>query len=524
MIEFDIRAGQPIIYLVSPEEGRAELQLIELAKDMKRPFWTWSVTEGFRDPIGKREESAEDPIEALGFAREQEEGSLVVMKDLHPFFEGPAGARVRRMLRDLARDFKQQMKCLILLSPVKKIPEELERDMSVVEFDLPDEKMLGKVWDGVAEENKKAMKKNGVEPDEDEREVIVSGARGLTTVEAETAYSKAIVERVRKYKDDPNPPALSKLVLNEKAQQVKKTGILEYFDAVETANDVGGLDDLKLWLQIRKNCFSKKAREFPLPNPRGILLVGLPGCGKSLTAKAASNIFGVPLIKFDISRLFGGIVGMSETNTRTALKTIDALGNCIVWIDEMEKAFAGMGNSNSSDSGVTQRIFGMILTWMQEKTSPSFMVATVNNVDSLPSELLRKGRLDEIFYVSLPTPEERRTILDICIRRNGRDPEKLDSEILDTCAKDAKDFSGAELNEAVISGMYYAFYKNKDLHPDYIWGAIQNTTPLAVSRKQQLAAMRKWAEENAVPASPQSKKEGGKFGRKLFLGDMEPKK
>ena len=809
MIEFDIRAGQPIIYLVTPEESRAELELVDIVKKMSkkdrtRPIWTWSATEGFKNPITKEEEANEDPIEALEWAKEQPETTIVIMKDLHPYFETQSGSRIRRMLRDIARDFKQQYKCLILLSPVKKIPEDLERDVVVVDFDLPTEEALGKIFDNIREENASVLKRENIVIDDDERELIVSGARGLTTIEAETAFAKAIVERARRYKDAENPPAISKLVLKEKASQVKKTGILEYFEAAETEKDVGGLDDLKLWLKIRKNCFSKKAKEFGLPNPRGILLVGLPGCiaegteitykrgkrcsgrvlriealharfhgirkyggpawapgiptlaqswdvesgkiayaemedvistgekpcirittdesgsidltedhlllagdgrfieagelevgdtllvrgsmlpqasgkprvrrqrasvdnlplwyrsgslkkvtvdgktyeykrqrksrlvieahmnkmnydeylealrsgpetaeklqilspeyaihhadedpmndvldnlvvmlteehqahhgvggqdrfnieftktakitaiesigvrktfdikmrepgphnfctangiiahncGKSLTAKAASNIFGVPLIRFDISRLFGGIVGMSESNTRNALKTIDAIGNSVVWIDEMEKAFAGMGGGGTTDSGVTQRIFGMILTWMQEKTSPSFIMATVNQIDGLPSELLRKGRLDEIFYVGLPTPEERRQILEICIRRNGRDPEKLDGKVLEQCAKESDGFSGAELNEAVISGLYYAFYKNKDLHPDYIWGAIQNTTPLSKSRKTQLAGMRKWAEENAVPASPPSGADGKKFGRKLFLGDQ----
>lgn len=526
-IEYDIRSGQSIVYFVSPEEARAELHIIEIAKKLKRPIHIWSHTDGITRPLeGTDDTSIDDPVEALLYAKSEDEKAskgevpvILLFKDLHAFLNTQASATIIRHLRDIARNFKQAGTCLVILAPRKEIPQDLERDMVVRDLDLPDEKTIAQLYDGVIAQNKAALKKHGIVIDDDERQAIISGARGLTTDEVETAIARAIVERSQAYKGDPEAPAISKLVLKEKAEQVKKTGILEYFEATETTKDVGGLSDLKAWLRVRKNCFGKKAKEYGLPNPKGILLAGPPGCGKSLVAKATSNIFGIPLIKFEISRLLGGIVGMSETNTRNALKIIDAVGTCVVWIDEMEKAFAGMGSSNTTDSGVTQRIFGMILTWMQEKTSPSFIIATVNNTDSLPSELIRKGRLDEIFYVPLPSFEERLDIINIHIKGYDRDPKELDQKVLKKCAEDSAEFSGSELKAAVESALYYCFYKNKELHADAVWGSIQQTNPLAKSRKAQIDSMKKWAAEFAVPASPPPQKDDGAYKRKLFLGD-----
>lgn len=515
MIEYDIMAGQPIIYLVTPEESRAEAELIRIAKENKQPIWFWSETEGFISGTDKAKKQVEDPIEALSTAQKMEEGTIVVFRDLHSYFNTQAGTKIRRMLRDIARDFKQSSRTLVLLSSVQTIPAELEREITVAEFDLPDEAVLQSVWDAVYKENKDSLKKYKIDISEDEQNLIITGARGLTTIEAETAFAKAIVERCKKYAEDKDPPAISKLVLKEKAAAVKRSGILEYFEPNTSGKDIGGLADLKAWLQIRKGVFSKRAKEFGLPNPKGILLVGLPGCGKSLTAKAASNILGVPLIRFDISRVFAGLVGMSEQNCRSALKQIDSIGNCVVWIDEMEKAFAGMGGSGSTDSGVSKRIFGMIITWLQEKKGASFIVATVNNIDNLPPELLRKGRFDEIFYVGLPSTAERRQILDIAIRKYGRDPSTMKASVLDKTASEAKRFSGAELDEAVVSGLYYAFSKNKELEADHIWGACQATVPLAVSRANQLKEMESWAKANAVPASSES--DDDEAGRKDYV-------
>jgi SpoVK/Ycf46/Vps4 family AAA+-type ATPase len=275
---------------------------------------------------------------------------------------------------------------------------------------------------------------------------------------------------------------------------------LEYFEAAQTADDIGGLENLKLWLTMRSKAFSGKARAYKLPMPRGMLLVGIPGCGKSLSAKAASNIMGVPLIRFDIGRVFGGLVGESESNMRLAIQTAEAIGSCVLWIDEMEKAFAGMGGGGSMDGGTSQRVFGNFLSWMQEKTKPCFVIATINRIEGLPPELLRKGRFDEIFFVGLPTPKERADILRIHIQKLGRKVADFAKE-RDQMVMDSEGFSGAELEEAVVSGLYTAFYHERELSSDDILKAIRQTNPLSKSKAPELSDMVKWAETNAVNAS-----------------------
>ena len=286
-------------------------------------------------------------------------------------------------------------------------------------------------------------------------------------------------------------------------------GILEYIEPEETIDDIGGLDSLKLWAEVRGKAFSVEAREFGLPMPRGIVLVGPPGCGKSLCAKAMSVILGVPLIKFDIGSVLAGLVGQSEQNMRNALHTIDAIGNCVVWIDEMEKAFAGAGGSGQHDSGVTQRVFGTFITWMQEKKSASFIVATVNRIEGLPPELLRKGRFDEIFYVGLPSEEEREEIFKIHLRALASKiyiPDKVNIKDL---VRSSDKFSGAEIRETIVEAMYQAFYRREEAGDEkiksefefYVQKAITDTTPLAVSEKKAIQGMMEWAEINAVNAS-----------------------
>ena len=501
-----IRAGYPVLYILTAEEARAEMEVLGAAKELKRGLKVWSNTDGFFGPDNKPIAAVEDPIEALIAVKTGGETSTIfVMRDLPAFFRE---AKVQRLIRDVAREFKQGGKrTLVIISPIKNIPPELERDVTLVEFALPGKDDLQKVFTAVVEGND--TKKFIGETDETEKDLIIQACMGLTTIEAENALSKALVDKVRGGSTD----KISKLVMSEKAETVKKTGILEYFDVVTTTGDIGGLENLKLWLEIRKNAFTRKAREFGLPMPRGYLLVGLPGCGKSLSAKATADILGVPLIRFDIGRVFGGIVGQSEANMRLAIQTIEAIGNCVVWIDEMEKAFAGAGGSGNLDSGVTQRVFGTFITWMQEKKAPCFIVATVNRIESLPPELLRKGRFDEIFFVDLPTAREREEILKIHVAKRGRDPKKSNFK---DCVKNSEGFSGAELEEAVITGLYAAFYKEKDLTDFHIQAAIETTTPLSKSKADSLKAMAQWAANNAVNASkPEGKKESA--GRQLEL-------
>jgi len=393
-------------------------------------------------------------------------------------------------------DFKQNAKTLIMVSPINKVSPDIEHDVTVIEFELPTKEEIEKVWKLIYDGYKKKIG-NLTQEEHDE---IIQAAMGLTTIEAENAFAKALVSR----KDMPEPkPSIAKLVMREKAQVVKKSGILEYYEATENVGDIGGLENVKTFFTERKQAFTKKAREFGLPKPRGIVLAGLPGCGKSLSAKVASNIMGIPLIRLDIGRIFAGLVGASEQNMRLALSTIDAIGNCVVWVDEMEKAFSGMGGSGSTDGGTTQRVIGSFLTWMQDKKSPSFVVATVNRIESILDtmpELLRKGRFDEIFFVGLPSDKEREEILKIHTRKFKR--EALISKInYKELSKKSEGFSGAELEESVVTALYKAFAADKDLTTDFILCGINGTNPLSKSATAQLNNMANWAAKNAVPAS-----------------------
>jgi len=517
-----IKACYPILYIETAEEARAEFNILATCQKLGRGLTVWSYTEGFMAPNEKGDfesvDRIEDPVKALQYIQNQPPQNVFIMKDFHQFLTVP---KTIRLVRDIARDFKQSNKTLIILSPVKKIPPELERDVTVLEFDLPDKEAIKLTWDSLYTCNKQSICKIlGEDLSDDEQERIVNAALGLTINEAEAAFAKATVDALSapEIPTDPkwNPTKaerkaiidsltpISMLVMKEKANVVKKTGILEYFDVQQTANDIGGLESLKKWLEMRSLAFSSAAREFGLPMPRGMLLVGLPGCGKSLSAKAASNILGVPLIRFDIGRVFGGLVGESEANMRLAIQTAEAVGSCVLWIDEMEKAFAGMGGSGSSDGGTGKRVFGNFITWMQEKTKPCFIIATVNNIDVLPPELLRKGRFDEIFFVGLPNEIERKAIIEIHIKKYNRDLKDFDQKILDKCVEESKDFSGAELEEAIVTGLYAAFSrvgKKQKLNTEDILAAIKETNPLAKSKKNELQAMADWAKDNALDAS-----------------------
>jgi SpoVK/Ycf46/Vps4 family AAA+-type ATPase len=495
------KAGYPVLYLLTHEEARAEDEIVHAAEICKRTdIKLWSCTDGLYNVRTKTKQTDLDaPAKALEvILAAKEKNTVYVFRDLHRFFEQP---KVLRLLRDIAIQFRQGQKTIIIISPIGKIPPEIERDITLIEYKLPGRAQLNKVLDGLIDGNKALDK-----IDADDRLKIVEASLGLTTSEAENAMAKAVIEAKGEW------TGVSKTVMREKAMMVKKTGILEYFETAEQSKDVGGLENLKKWIDERKEAFTQEARDFGLPTPRGCVLVGLPGCGKSLCAKVIANMMGVPLIRFDIGRVFAGLVGQSEQNMRTALQTIEAIGNCVVWIDELEKAFAGAGSSQSGDSGVTQRVFGNFLTWMQERKGASFVVATVNRIGGIPPELLRKGRVDEIFFVDLPDEKEREEIFKIHVNKRKRDAEKMSKDdFWQDCIKHSDGFSGAEIEEAVITGLYKAFHLDrkskvkKDLQAIYIDAAVQNTVPVSKSQADNLKDMLQWARDNAVPASKREK-------------------
>jgi ATP-dependent 26S proteasome regulatory subunit len=489
-----IQAEYPIIYVITHEEDRAEQEILRIVEheSCQRRVYTWTVTGGFVE-MGEGRSSPNhatvSPEAAIEWVVRHREDGVYVFKDLHPFIDAPA---VTRWLRDAIATFKTQpqRKTILLISPLQSIPQELGTEVVVLDFALPSMTELTDVLE------KQVSKQKVPRLSADSKEKLVKAALGLTRDEAEKVYRKAQVMRgvlTEKELD---------VVLSEKKQLIRRNGILDYMEETTTLDAVGGLDELKRWLCQRSNAFSESARQYGLPQPKGMLILGVPGCGKSLIAKTTSQLWGLPLLRLDMGRVYdGSMVGRSEANLRNALKTAESISPAILFIDELDKAFAGGAGSADSDGGTSSRIFGSFLTWMQEKTSPVFVMATANRIERLPGEFLRKGRFDEIFFVDLPTPDERSEIFKIHIHQRHRDLDRFDTDQL---AKVSEGFSGAEIEQALISAMYEAFAQAREFSQLDIIAAIKSTLPLSRTMSEQVAALRDWARQRARPAAAAS--------------------
>jgi SpoVK/Ycf46/Vps4 family AAA+-type ATPase len=498
-----IRAGYPLLYVVTPEEERA-IELIRQAAApgaaYSRSVYIWSITRGLCGPDMKRVDRGDSRPELLLPALlESAEQAVFILEDFHYYLDerSSVAPTVIRQLRDLVGPFKSSRKTAVILSPILKLPAELEKDMTVLDLDpLGQQELLA-----VLEETVELVKSNpkveiNLEPGDRER--MVKSLQGLTKGEAENALAKLVVTTSRIDAED-----LSLLVA-EKEQVIRKSGILEYYSTPERFGQIGGLDELKRWLRERERGFTEAARQFGLPSPKGLLLVGVPGCGKSLSAKAVGAEWQMPLLKFDLGKVFASLVGQAEENMRRALKMAEAVAPCILWIDEIEKGLSG--TSGGGDSGVSARVFGTFLTWMEENRRPVFTIATANDVDGLPPELLRKGRFDEVFFIDLPTPAERANILAIHLSRHHRDYRDFD---IAGHADAAEDFSGAELEQVVISALYAAFAEGDatQLADRHIQAAIAATVPLSKSMGARIKTLReeariKWRHAGLAEQAP----------------------
>ncbi len=484
-----IQAQYPLIYLVTSEEERTEraIAMIAQAKSQPRRVFVWTVTHGIVEYGQSRhitQHNTVSPEAAIQWVIQQKESGIYIFKDLHPFIDSPA---TTRWLRDAIASFKGTQKTIILMSPMQQVPIELEKEVVVLDYPLPDLSELNQVLSHQLEQSK--TRRTTTET----REKLLKAALGLTHDEAEKVYRKAQVKAGRLTEAEVD------IVLSEKKQLIRRNGILEYIEEDETLDAVGGLEELKRWLKQRSNAFTERAREYGLPQPKGMLILGVPGCGKSLIAKTTSRLWGLPLLRLDMGRVYdGSMVGRSEANLRNALKTAESISPAILFIDELDKSFAGTTGSSDSDGGTSSRIFGSFLTWMQEKTSPVFVMATANRVERLPGEFLRKGRFDEIFFVDLPTPEERQQIFSIHLSKRRRDIARFDIEQL---AKVSDGFSGAEIEQALIAAMYEAFAQDREFTQLDIIAAIKATLPLSRTMTEQVTALRDWARQRARPAA-----------------------
>lgn len=497
-----VNAGFPYIYIPSYEEERITNTIKktiinkELIKS-DRKLYVWTQTDGLVNDETKVRDTA-NPINAIESVAKSNEDAIYIFKDFHIYFGGDRNARpdyaVIRKLRDIIPNLKSSRKTIVFISSKLVIPCDMEKEISILDFNLPTEteikSLLNELISGLNPENVKLT--------EDEKTLLSRSALGLTMQEAENAFCRAIVNLKGLSID-----ALS-IIHEEKNQVVKKTGVLEFVKSDLDINDIGGLENLKKWLIRRNNSWSEKAKQYNLPAPKGVLITGIPGCGKSLTAKAMSAIWGLPLLKLDMGKIFGGIVGSSEENMRKAIATAEAIAPSILWVDEIEKGFSGL--KSGGDSGTSARVFGTFLTWMQEKTAPVFVIATANDISSLPPELLRKGRFDEIFFVDLPTVKEREKIFSVHLRKRMKNSNinhelEVSETVCNELANASVGYVGAEIEQIVIAAMYEAFYADRGLRKEDVLKAIKETVPLSSTQREQILSLREWAKERAVLAT-----------------------
>jgi SpoVK/Ycf46/Vps4 family AAA+-type ATPase len=483
-----IRAGYPGLYLVSHEEQRVDAELKSIAQELEFELHLWSVVDGLVDAQSQKSKSANDPLEVLTSIQDLKEKSIILLKDFHLFLSDPNPILVRQ-LKDVLQRAKTQNKTLIIVGCRLCLPAELERELTVVEFALPGKEQLGHVLNGICESAGLKLMEG------DEMEKVLAAASGLTTIEAENAFALSVAECKGISRE---------IIAREKAAVVKKNGILEIITTTASLNSIGGLDVLKEWLVKRKEAFGQRAIQYGLPAPKGLMILGIAGTGKSLTAKATASVLGVPLLKLDAGRLFGGLVGQSESNLRSVLQTAEAISPCVLWIDEVEKGFAGSKSSGSTDGGTSARVFGSFISWMQEKKSPVFIVATANDVSQLPPEMLRKGRFDELFFVDLPNQTEREAIWNIQIRNYGRDPKDFDVVQL---ARATDGLTGSEIESVFVESMFSAFYEDQEPTDLTIAQVLTGFVPLSKLMAEQITGLRNWSKDRARSAtSPTSER------------------
>lgn len=487
-----IQSGNPLISIPTHDESRAVERMRALAREMSRPLMEWSMTDGLvpldgqgirRTPVVEGS-SAAKALEHIGQCIGT---NLFVLKDLAPHGKD---AKVHRLLRDLAEAFRQNRSTIVLIDALP-LPDEIRR--LTVRYELPWptaqelEQVVRDTFKRIRDESFQGVK---LDLKRSELEQLINTLRGLSSSEAARVVASAIYDDYSL--DGSDLPRM----IEVKRTLLGSAGCLEAIAVDFTPDDIGGLHNLKNWLRMRRGGFTRAAREFGLEAPRGVLMLGVPGCGKSLCAKAVAAEWNMPLLRLDPGVLYQKYIGESESQLRQALAQAEAMAPVILWIDEIEKAFAS-ASAASADGGLSKRMFGSLLSWMQDHRHPIFLIATANDISALPPELMRKGRFDEVFFVDLPTPAAREQILAIHISRRKRVPANYD---LPSLAAAAENFSGSELEQAVISALFSAFHDGRELADEHLLTEIGKTQPLAVLMAERVAELRAWSENRCVPA------------------------
>ncbi len=488
-LDLMIRARYSLLYIVGAEEEPVEAVIAQVALQVTpaRRVLFWDIVRGWEDN-GSGKGSVMAALDRISKTA-VEEYTIFVLRDLHPVLKSPytdKNAPVVRELRNLTRELKRSKKTIILTSHTLELPEELREEITVIDFPLPNVQEIDSLISHVVE-NPEQLQVSGLA-----REQLVKACQGLSRARIGRVLAKALAAKQQINESDIDG------VLEEKQQAIRQTGILEFFNSRESLKSVGGLENLKQWVKMRQDAFTDEARRYGIPNPKGVLLVGIQGTGKSLSAKTIACEWRLPLLRLDTGRLFGGVVGESESRVRQMIQLAEAIAPCVLWIDEIDKAFGNIISGGDGDSGTSRRVFGSLITWMQEKTSPVFIVATANNVRILPAELLRKGRFDEIFFLNLPSESERQDIFKVHLQRLR--PTRLREFDLEILAKRAENFSGAEIEQVVIDGLYRAFGtfvngQRRDLMTEDVLRSIEDTVPLAAIARSQIEDLKRWAAE-----------------------------
>lgn len=472
-----LKARYPVLYITTAEEERLEYVIRSCVKDYssKRNVYVWDFIDGYKGNPSDNGFGSKNPLQALEFVEKivPENPAIFMLKDFHLFLNDLS---ISRKLKNLSRTIRNQTKTIVIVSSEYSLPDSLRDIITILEFKLPDPSEI-------KAELIRIQNSLGTYLPESSLDTLVRSCQGLSLERIRKVLSKVIST----YKEI-NIESLD-TIFTEKKQTISQTKILEFCTVTERMSDIGGVEKLKEWLKKRIGSLSQRAEKYGLPIPKGLFLVGIQGTGKSLIAKAIANEWNLPLLKLDVGKLFGGIIGESESRIRQMIQLAEAMSPCILWIDEIDKAFGGI--DGRGDSGTTNRVLGTFITWLSEKKSPVFVVATANSVYSLPPEIIRKGRFDEIFFVGLPNIEEKKSIFKVHLSRlRPKSWTSYDLELLSTISRK---FSGAEIQEAINEAMFSAFNENREFTSEDIITSIQQFIPLATSSQEKIDQLQEWA-------------------------------
>jgi SpoVK/Ycf46/Vps4 family AAA+-type ATPase len=476
-----LKARYPVIFINTIEEDRVEYVIRKHIKtNLNRSIYSWDFVDGYTNNPNNEGFAKRNPLQALELVERltAETPAIFLLKDFNRFL---TDISISRKLKNVGRLLKLQPKTIIIIGSEFNIPNELQDLVTVIQFQLP-------VKVEISQELTRLIESLNINVDSDLFESLTQACQGLSLERIRRVLSKIIAT----YKTIDQRSI--GILLNEKKQIISQTEILEYWSADEKITNIGGVKNLKKWLKKRKSSFGIQASNYGLPTPRGLLLVGIQGTGKSLTAKAIATEWQLPLLKLDVGKLFGGIVGESESRLRQMIEVSETLAPCILWIDEIDKAFSI--NESNGDSGTSNRVLATFISWLSEKTKPVFVVATANNVERLPLEIIRKGRFDEIFFLDLPQKQEREQIFKIHIQEFR--PNNWELFDYTKLAQLSESFSGAEIKQSIIEGMYHAFYEEREFTTDDICLALNELIPLAQLESNQTKKLQSWASSGRI--------------------------